>query len=94
MPGYIAKANELKSKGIDEIVCVSVNDPFVMSAWGKDQGAEGKVKLALNTCNFVSVLSRYPYSCKIIHPTNSNIYQKYVIKCTDKLAAHSLSRIK
>lgn len=49
LPGYIAKANELKSKGIDEIVCVSVNDPFVMSAWGKDQGAEGKVRMLADT---------------------------------------------
>ncbi|XP_057326010.1 peroxiredoxin-5, mitochondrial [Microplitis mediator] len=49
LPGYIAKAGELKSKGIDEIVCVSVNDPFVMSAWGKDQGAEGKVRMLADT---------------------------------------------
>lgn len=45
LPGYIQKAGELKSKGIAEIFCVSVNDPFVMAAWGKDQGAEGKVRM-------------------------------------------------
>ena len=33
-----------------EIVCVSVNDPFVMEAWGKDQGAEGKVRMLADTC--------------------------------------------
>nr|CAD7206354.1 unnamed protein product [Timema douglasi] len=42
LPGYVTKAEELKGKGIQEIVCVSVNDPFVMSAWGKEHGANGK----------------------------------------------------
>ena len=45
LPGYVAKAEEIKAKGVEEIVCVSVNDPFVMEAWGKDQGAAGKVSL-------------------------------------------------
>lgn len=36
-------ADNLKSKGVDEIVCVAVNDPFVMAAWAQDQNAEGKV---------------------------------------------------
>lgn len=35
LPGYIEKAAEIKAGGVDEIVCVSVNDAFVMSAWGK-----------------------------------------------------------
>jgi len=45
LPGYIAKADEIKAKGVDEIVCLSVNDAFVMGAWGEDQGAEGKVTM-------------------------------------------------
>lgn len=50
LPGYIQKANELKSKGIAEIFCISVNDPFVMAAWGKEHGAEGKVRLYFIYC--------------------------------------------
>jgi len=50
LPGYVAKADDLKAKGVDEIACVSVNDPFVMEAWGKDQGAEGKVRMLADTC--------------------------------------------
>merc|ERR1719153_1334186 len=50
LPGYVSRAEELKGKGVDEIVCVAVNDPFVMEAWGKDQGAEGKVRMLADTC--------------------------------------------
>ena len=35
LPGYIKNADQFKSKGIDQIICISVNDPFVMEAWGK-----------------------------------------------------------
>ena len=37
LPGYVAQAAALKGKGVDAIACVSVNDAFVMDAWGKDQ---------------------------------------------------------
>lgn len=43
LPGFIEKADELRSKGVDTIACVSVNDAFVMDAWGKSVGADGKV---------------------------------------------------
>ncbi len=43
LPGFIEKAAELKAKGVDTIACVSVNDAFVMGAWGKDRGAGDKV---------------------------------------------------
>ncbi|XP_054262129.1 peroxiredoxin-5, mitochondrial [Macrosteles quadrilineatus] len=45
LPGYVSDADNLKAKGISEIICVSVNDPFVMAAWAKDQKTEGKVRL-------------------------------------------------
>ena len=43
LPGYIAKAADIKKKGVDTIACVSVNDAFVMDAWGKDKGAGSDV---------------------------------------------------
>jgi peroxiredoxin len=45
VPGYVAQADQLKARGIDQIVCLSVNDAFVMGAWGKDQKAGGKVRM-------------------------------------------------
>lgn len=45
LPGFIAKADELKAKGIDEIACTAVNDPFVMGAWGKSADAGDAVKM-------------------------------------------------
>ncbi|MFC7516133.1 peroxiredoxin [Herbaspirillum sp. GCM10030257] len=45
VPGYIQHAAELKAKGVDEIWCISVNDAFVMGAWGRDQKATGTVRM-------------------------------------------------
>lgn len=45
LPSYVEKADELKAKGIDEIACTAVNDAFVMGAWGKANGVEGKVTM-------------------------------------------------
>ena len=40
LPGFVANADKIKAKGVDEIVCMAVNDAFVMDAWGKVQNAE------------------------------------------------------
>jgi len=45
LPGFVNHAAEFKAKGVDVIACIAVNDVFVMGAWGKDQGVDGKVAM-------------------------------------------------
>jgi peroxiredoxin len=45
VPGFVANHDALKAKGVDAIACLSVNDAFVMGAWGKDQKTDGKVHM-------------------------------------------------
>ncbi|MGE0745438.1 MAG: peroxiredoxin [Rhodospirillales bacterium] len=46
LPGFVEKAAQIKAKGVDSIVCVAVNDVFVMDAWGKNQQVGDKVVMA------------------------------------------------
>lgn len=46
LPGYVTHVDKIKAKGIDTVACLSVNDPFVMDAWGKSQNAENILMLA------------------------------------------------
>jgi peroxiredoxin len=43
LPGFVMRADELRSKGVDSVVCMAVNDAFVMGAWAKDQHVDGSV---------------------------------------------------
>ena len=43
LPGYVNMFEQYKEKGIDHVICISVNDPFVMSAWGKEHNVEDKI---------------------------------------------------
>lgn len=45
LPGFVTKAGEIRGKGVDTIACLSVNDAFVMKAWGKAQNTDGKVEM-------------------------------------------------
>ncbi len=45
LPGFVNNADALKAKGVDEIICLSVNDAWVMNAWGEGQNAEGHVAM-------------------------------------------------
>ncbi|MDE2302771.1 MAG: peroxiredoxin [Sphingomonadales bacterium] len=56
LPGFVAKAAELKAKGIDEIACTAVNDPFVMGAWGKSAGSADVTMLADGNGEFARAL--------------------------------------
>jgi peroxiredoxin len=45
LPGFVDHLDDFKAKGVDEVICTSVNDVFVMGAWGKSSGADGKVRM-------------------------------------------------
>jgi glutaredoxin/glutathione-dependent peroxiredoxin len=45
MPGFVDRVAEIKAKGVDEVLCTSVNDIFVLHNWAKDTGAEGKIRV-------------------------------------------------
>ena len=45
LPGYVKMYDRYKDKGIDQIICISVNDPFVMNAWGEANNAAGKITM-------------------------------------------------
>lgn len=57
VPGYLVKSDEIFAKGVDSIICLSVNDAFVMHAWGKDQNVEDKIQMiADGSANFTSAV--------------------------------------
>ena len=56
LPGFVVKADEIKAKGVDSIVCTSVNDAFVMGAWGQAQNAEEILMLADGNGEFASAI--------------------------------------
>jgi alkyl hydroperoxide reductase subunit AhpC len=56
LPGFVEKAGELKAKGIDEIACTAVNDPFVMKAWGAATGSPEITMLADGNGDFAKAL--------------------------------------
>ncbi|MCR9105576.1 MAG: peroxiredoxin [Gammaproteobacteria bacterium] len=56
LPGYVVNADKIKAAGVDTIVCMSVNDAFVMGAWGKDQNADEILMLADGNAEFTAAL--------------------------------------
>ena len=56
LPSYVDKADALKGKGVDEIACISVNDPFVMGAWGQADGSSDITMLADGNGEFAEAL--------------------------------------
>ena len=57
LPGYVNMFEKYKEKGIDQIICISVNDPFVMNAWGKENNVEGKILMVADSLlNFTKAI--------------------------------------
>jgi len=56
LPGFVANAAKIKAKGVDDIVCLSVNDAWVMDAWGKDQNADEIHMVADGSANFTQAV--------------------------------------
>jgi peroxiredoxin len=78
LPGFVEKDGELKAKGIDEIVCTSVNDPFVMGAWGKSSNADGVTMLADGNGDFAEALGLTMDGSKFGMGTRSQRYSMIV----------------
>ena len=56
LPGFVVNYDELKDKGVDSVVCMSVNDVFVMDAWGKSQNADNLLMVADGNADFAEAL--------------------------------------
>ncbi|MCY4095439.1 MAG: peroxiredoxin [Gammaproteobacteria bacterium] len=56
LPGFVTKADEIKAKGVDEIICTAVNDAFVMDAWGKSASADAISMVADGNGDLASAL--------------------------------------
>lgn len=56
LPGYVVLADKIKAKGVDSIVCLSVNDAFVMGAWGKSQNADELLMVADGNADFTRAI--------------------------------------
>ncbi|HCR66072.1 MAG: peroxiredoxin [Oceanicaulis sp.] len=86
LPGFIEKASELQAKGVDRIACTSVNDVFVMGAWGKDQGAGAAVlMLADGNGDFASALGLEMDGSAFGMGKRS---QRYALVVNDKVIEH------
>ena len=79
LPGFVDRAEAFKAKNVDEVAAISVNDAFVMAAWGKHGGAEGKVTmLADGNAEFASAIGLTMDSSKFGMGTRSQRYSMLV----------------
>uniref|UniRef100_A0A672SXH7 Peroxiredoxin-5 n=1 Tax=Sinocyclocheilus grahami TaxID=75366 RepID=A0A672SXH7_SINGR len=84
LPGFIQMAGDLRARGVDEIACVSVNDVFVMSAWGKENGADGKVRmLADPTGAFTKAVDLFLNNDHLIQVLGNLRSQRYAMLIED-----------
>ncbi|HMI40069.1 MAG TPA: peroxiredoxin [Sphingomicrobium sp.] len=78
LPSYVDKASDLKAKGIDEVACTSVNDAFVMGAWGRDDGSEDITMLADGNGDFANAVGLTMDGSKFGMGTRSQRYSMVV----------------
>ena len=78
LPSYVDKAGELKAKGIDEVACTSVNDAFVMGAWGRDDGSDDITMLADGNGEFAQAVGLTMDGSKFGMGTRSQRYSMVV----------------
>ncbi|KAJ8338026.1 hypothetical protein SKAU_G00369920 [Synaphobranchus kaupii] len=84
LPGFVEQAAELRSKGVEEVACIAVNDAFVMAAWGKEQGADGKVRmLADPTGAFTKAVGLLLDSDKIVQALGNQRSKRYAMVVED-----------
>lgn len=80
LPGYISDAERYKAKGIDELVCVTVNDAFVCGAWKEANEAEGKVRILADTnAEFTKALGLEVDLTAALGSVRSKRYSAYVV---------------
>ncbi|XP_076606227.1 peroxiredoxin-5, mitochondrial [Chaetodon auriga] len=84
LPGFVQQAEDLKSKGIQEVACISVNDAFVMAAWGKEHGTDGKVRmLADPTGAFTEAVDLLLDSDQIVQVLGNKRSKRYALLVED-----------
>merc|ERR1712002_530488 len=84
LPGFVQQAEDLRGKGIQEVACISVNDAFVMAAWGKEHGADGKVRmLADPTAAFAKAVDLLLDSDQIVQVLGNKRSKRYSMLVED-----------
>ncbi|XP_029925066.1 peroxiredoxin-5, mitochondrial [Myripristis murdjan] len=84
LPGFVQQAGDLRGKGIQEVACIAVNDAFVMAAWGKEHGAEGKIRmLADPTGAFTQAVDLLLDSDQIVQVLGNKRSKRYAMLVED-----------
>ncbi|XP_054612036.1 peroxiredoxin-5, mitochondrial [Dunckerocampus dactyliophorus] len=84
LPGFVEQAADLKMKGMQEVACISVNDAFVMAAWGKQHGADGKIRmLADPTGAFTKAVDLLLDSDQIVQVLGNKRSKRYAMVVDD-----------